>query len=80
MEKILLAIDAITPDKKALEFACYLGRLTKSKITGVFLENLVDEERLVLKQSRGMAYMEPGLDETTEEYKAKIEMINENIA
>lgn len=41
MEKILLAIDAIKPDKNTLEFACYLARLTKSKITGVFLENAV---------------------------------------
>ena len=41
MEKILLAIDANKPDKNTLEFACYLARLTKSKITGVFLENAV---------------------------------------
>ena len=41
MEKILLAIDAHNPDKNTLEFACYLARLTKSKITGVFLENTV---------------------------------------
>ena len=40
MEKILLAIDAYNPDKNAIEFACYLGRLTKSKITGIFLENV----------------------------------------
>lgn len=80
MEKILLAIDAINPDLKALEFACYLGRLTKSKITGIFLENLVDEERLVLKQSRGMAYMEPELDVTSEEYKSKVELINKTIS
>lgn len=41
MEKILLAMDANKPDKNALEFACYLARLTKSKLTGVFLENMV---------------------------------------
>lgn len=41
MEKILLAIDANKPDKNTLEFACYLARLTKSKLTGVFLENTV---------------------------------------
>ena len=56
--KILLAIDAINPDKNAMEFACYLGRLTKSKVTGVFLENLAAEEKPVLKQMLGMAYMD----------------------
>lgn len=50
MEKILLAIDAVNPDTNGLDFACYLGRLTRSKITGVFLENLVAEERLVFKE------------------------------
>jgi len=53
MEKILLAVDAINPDKNTLEFACYLGRLTKSKVTGVFLENLVAGERPVFKQMHG---------------------------
>jgi hypothetical protein len=41
MEKILLAMDANKPDRNAVEFACYLARLTKSKVTGVFLENQV---------------------------------------
>jgi len=44
MEKILLAIDAAEIDKKSLDFACYLARLTKSKITGVFLDNLLAGE------------------------------------
>ena len=80
MEKILLAIDAINPDRKALEFACYLGRLTKSKITGIFLENLVEEERLVLKEVRGKEFMELALDEDSDEYKVKTALINNNIA
>ena len=44
MEKILLAIDAADPGKNALDFACYLVRLTKSKLTGVFLDNLVSAQ------------------------------------
>ncbi len=44
MEKILLAIDAMKPDIKSLDFACYLANLTHSKITGIFLENLVSVE------------------------------------
>ena len=42
--------------KNTLEFACYLGRMTKSKVTGVFLENLAAEEKPLLKQMQGMDY------------------------
>jgi len=51
MEKIPLAIAAINPDGNALEFACYLGRLTKSKVTGVLLENIGGEASPVLKHN-----------------------------
>ena len=44
MQKILLAIDAVNINMPALDFACYIGRLTNSKITAVFLENLVADE------------------------------------
>ena len=80
MEKILLAIDAINPDKNALEFACYLGRLTKSKITGIFLENLVAEERAVLKHSNGLHYMDWEVDVKSDEYKSKKGLIEKNIS
>jgi len=80
MEKILLAIDAINPDKNSLEFACYLAQLTKSKVTGVFLENLMSEERPVLKQVHGMAYMDWVVDEKSDEHKAKLELIEKNIS
>src|SRR5665647_2855518 len=79
MEKILLAIDATNPDKNALEFACYLGRLTKSKITGVILENLVSEERPVLKSMEGMHFADWTIDENSEENKAKMEQIKNSI-
>lgn len=80
MEKILLAVDAINPNKNTLEFACYLGRLTKSKVTGVFLENLVAEERPVLKQMHGLAYVDREVDEKSAEHKAKMELIEKNIS
>src|SRR5688572_12249395 len=51
MEKILLAIDALNPDKTSLEFACYLARLTKSKMTGIFLDNTALEEMATVDQS-----------------------------
>lgn len=80
MEKILLAINAVQPNKNALEFACYLGRLTKSKVTGVFLENLVAEERPVLKNARQIASLDWEVDEFSEEHKAKVELIERNIS
>ena len=80
MEKILLAIDAINPDKNSLEFACYLAHLTKSKLTGVFLENLLSEERPVLKQVQGMASMDWVVDQKSDEYNAKLELIEKNIS
>lgn len=78
--KILLGIDAINPDKNALDFACYLGRLTSSKVTGVFLENLEAEERPVLKQTHGIAYLDWNIDENSEEHLSKMQQVERNIA
>ena len=39
MEKILVAIDANQINTYVLEFACYIARLTNSKLIGVFLED-----------------------------------------
>ncbi|MBK7883362.1 MAG: hypothetical protein IPJ81_05935 [Chitinophagaceae bacterium] len=80
MKKILLAIDAIHPDKNALEFACYLGRLTKSPVTGVFLENLVPDQKRVLKKAYGLMYMDWEIDEGSSEYKFKMACIEKSIA
>src|SRR5579859_2695007 len=41
MEKILLAMDAANLNMKAIDFGCYIARLTRSRLTGVFLEGLV---------------------------------------
>jgi nucleotide-binding universal stress UspA family protein len=38
MEKILLAMDGYKQNTYAIDFACYLARLTHSRLTGVFLE------------------------------------------
>lgn len=79
MKKILLAIDAIHPDKNALEFACYMGRLTKSPVTGVFLENLVADQKRVLKKAYGLVYMDWEIDEESSEYKFKMACIEKSI-
>ncbi|HTI10566.1 MAG TPA: universal stress protein [Puia sp.] len=39
MEKILLALDPQHINMNTIDFACYLSRLTHSRLTGVFLED-----------------------------------------
>lgn len=58
MKNILAAIDVLHPDKKTLEFACYLANETDSQLTGVFLENLVYADAPVLKTLYGFPYIE----------------------
>ena len=58
MKRILLAIDTLNTDRNSLDFACFLGRLTKSKVIGVFLENLIADEKPQLKAMPGSAYVD----------------------
>src|SRR5579872_3425005 len=41
MHKILLALDAHQLKTNAIDFSCYLARLTRSRLTGVFLEDVL---------------------------------------
>ncbi|RYG40008.1 MAG: universal stress protein, partial [Chitinophagaceae bacterium] len=79
MQKILLAINAVSPDSQSIDFACYIGRLTKSVITGVFLENLVADEKPVVKTGEGLPYMDWDLDEHSPEYQKKNALIEKSI-
>lgn len=45
MEKILVAIDANQINTHVLDFACFIAKLTHSKLTGIFLES--DEKTMV---------------------------------
>ncbi|MVT08736.1 adenine nucleotide alpha hydrolase family protein [Chitinophaga tropicalis] len=45
MKKILYVTDAVKLEASALDFACYLCTLFRSKLTGIFLENLYKEAR-----------------------------------
>ena len=80
MEKILLAINAVNPDKNALEFACYLAELTTSKLTAEFLENFVAEEKPVVKHMYGNPYLDYEVNEKSDEHKAKMKLIEKNIS
>jgi nucleotide-binding universal stress UspA family protein len=52
MEKIMLALDSHKLSKKAIDFACYISRLTHSKLTGIFLENQLYEYESELQTMR----------------------------
>jgi len=80
MQKILLAIDAVNINMAALDFACYLGRLTNSRITAVFLENLVADEKLVLEKAYGTRYVDWKIDESSASYQDKRQLIEKNIS
>jgi len=73
-------MDGITPNPNALDFACYLGRLNNSKVTGVFLENLVADEKPILQLAKGGSYINWEIDKTTEEYKEKKKKIEKNVS
>ena len=79
MEKILLAIDAVNPDTSALDFACYVGRLTHSRVTGIFLENLVAEKTPVLIGGGELSYLDWKIDLNSPDHDAKLKIIEKNI-
>ena len=80
MQKILLAIDAVNLNMPALDFACYIGRLTNSKVTAVFLENLVADEKPVLAKAYGTRYLDWKIDESSASYQDKRQLIEKNIS
>jgi nucleotide-binding universal stress UspA family protein len=45
MEKILLAMDGYKQNTYAIDFACYLAKLTHSRLTGVFLEGNPEDDQ-----------------------------------
>lgn len=79
MQKILLAIDALQLDHSALEFACYMSRLTNSRLTGIFLENLVAGEKLMVKRMHGVTYLDWDIDESSLQYKEQLRIIERNM-
>jgi len=80
MQRILMALDALEINLHSLDFSCYIGRLTQSKITGVFLQNLVTENRLLIKEGYDATYVAWGPDNSDPDYQKKLERFQENIS
>ena len=80
MEKIILAIDGVNLEMSSVDFACYLGRLTHSRLTGIFLENLPSYEPPVLRSTRAITTHDWEMVKGSPEYELKKELIEKNIA
>jgi len=76
---ILLAVNALNPDKGSYEFACYLGRLSKSKVYGVFLDGSEADEKLLVKNNEGAFAIHSGRGGQSDYYDTKKETIKKNI-
>ena len=80
MEKILLTIDGNKISANAIDFACYLGRVMKSNITGVVLENLPAERMTVIRHGYDATYIESTVNEDSPEHIGKTKRIERSIA
>lgn len=78
MEKILLVLDATGSSTALLDFSCYIAELTKSSITGVFLEDMLNEERSFVAEEQPS--LSPVIHSFSQEYIAKQKIVDENIA
>jgi nucleotide-binding universal stress UspA family protein len=58
MEKIVLVLDGSRLDMVTVDFACYIARLTHSRLTALFIENIKGEARPALKQLYSLPYVE----------------------
>jgi hypothetical protein len=79
MKMILLAVNAINPDKGSYEFACYLARLSKSKVYGIFLDGSDADEKLIVNKKEGAFALHSGGGNHTDQYITKKETIENNI-
>ena len=79
MEKILFIIDSKRIDANAMKFACYIAKLTRSKLTATFLEYFGEEKRPVMKQLYGAAVVETIISRNLPDNKINRLNLEENI-
>lgn len=61
MEKILLALDAISLNMNTIDFGCHIARLTHSRLTGIFLEGLKEDRPVPVTEGDGAATIETNI-------------------
>lgn len=80
MQKIIFATDGLSLNYDSLKFACFLAQLTNSKLTGIFLENLVENEKFVLRPAYGTVYADWEVNESSPAFVEKMNKIKKNIS
>ena len=71
-------MDGVAANPHAVDFACYLARLTNSKVTGIFLENLIANQKVIVGETYGHKYLEWTIDKDSDEYREKMEEVEKN--
>jgi hypothetical protein len=79
MKKILLAINPAMVNVAAIDFACYMAKLSRSKLTAIFLENLKGDEVPTLKTFHGGAYVESVLQSDLPENSELLNQWEQNV-
>lgn len=79
MEKILLVMCGAAPTQSALNFACYLADMTRSRLTGFFFEKEHYTSEPALKQVYGMPYVESVTSGGLPEHYLKAERIEDHM-
>lgn len=79
MEKVLVLLDGLKVDINTARFACYLARLTHSKLTGVLVESSVlQEEKTLAKADGADVLLQTVLTKKTDEDIEKLWIENVN--
>jgi nucleotide-binding universal stress UspA family protein len=79
MEKIIVAMNVGQFHKNVLDFACYVADLTRSNLTGIFLENLQEEELPTRRSLFGNPYIETIVADDIAENKGRRKLCDEYI-
>ncbi len=78
MQKILVALNAVEININTIDFACFIARLSRSKLTGIFLE--MEREKVpALKRIYGSAYLETIVTTDFPESSAHADKLDQNI-
>lgn len=79
MEKILLVVFGTAPTANALEFACQLSGMSRSKLAGYFFESSQYAGHPVMKTVHGMPYVETIVASDMPDYEAKRKKMEEHV-
>lgn len=80
MQKILMALEGPVLSNDSLAFGIYLSRLTRSRITGIFLENQPESQLPVVKKMYDGTYIEWQVDEESKAWRQKLKDVELGIA